>query len=203
SVDPTVKTENIGDDSLEATALGLQNLDRVLDHLVAATTTTGEDFSLLQDAYKAVLTHRRNWFSAVSLNVGGVVENRTLGGRGTESFSRVAKGKQKEAVKFLLSHAFTTPAKLLNPAIVNRFKYTGVADEVMTQQRALLDSLLSQGRIRRLMDSEILMQVQAYTALEMIGDLQDGLWSELKAETPKVDVLRRALQRGYLDILKK
>jgi hypothetical protein len=203
SVDPTVKTENIGDDSLDATMLGLRNLDRVLEHLVAATTTTGEDFSLLQDAYKAVLLHRRNWFNAVALNVGGVVENRTLGGRGTESFTRVAKAKQKDAVRFLTTNALTTPTKLLNPAIVNRFKYTGVADEVMSQQKALLETLLSQARIRRLMDAEILMPDNAYTGLELINDIQDGVWSELKAEAPKVDVCRRALQRTFLDILKK
>jgi Met-zincin/Domain of unknown function (DUF5117) len=203
SVDPTVKTENIGDDSLEATALGLRNVDRVLERLVSATTSPGEDFSLLQDAYKAILTHRRNWFNAVALNVGGVIENRTLGGRGTESFSRVSKAKQKDAVKFLLTHALTTPAKVLNPTIINRFKYAGVADEVMGQQKALLDSLLSQARVRRLMDAEILAADNAYTALELVNDLQDGIWGELKTEAPKVDVCRRALQRAFLDILKK
>jgi Met-zincin/Domain of unknown function (DUF5117)/Domain of unknown function (DUF5118) len=203
SVDPTVKTENVGDDSLEATALGLRNLDRVLDHLVAATTNTGEDFSLLQDVYKAILTHRKNWFNAVALNVGGVVENRTLGGRGTESFTRVAKAKQKDAVRFLLANAMTTPTKVLNPAIVNRFKYLGVADDVIAQQRALLESLLGQKRIRLLMDAEILSPDNAYTALELVNDVQDGLWSELKTESPKVDVCRRALQRAYVEILKK
>jgi hypothetical protein len=203
TVDPTVKTENIGDDSVEATALGLKNLDRVLEHLVSATTATGEDFALLQDAYKSIVTHRRNWFGAVSLYVGGVVENRTLGGHGTESFTRVPKGKQKDAVQFLLANAFTTPTKLLNPAIVNRFKYAGVADDVMKQQRALLESLLAVQRVRRLMDAEILLQDQAYTALELVNDLQQGIWSELKAEAPKTDPCRRTLQRAYLEILKK
>jgi hypothetical protein len=202
AVDPTVKTENIGVDSVEATALGLKNLDRVLDGLVSATTNLGEDFSLLQDAYKAVLTHRRNWFNAVALNVGGVVENRTLGGRGEETFTRVSKDKQQQAVKFLLEHAFCLPDKLVNPAIVNRFQYKGVADDVMSQQRQLLASLLSPSRIRRLMDCEILNHDKAYTVLELFSDVQEGLWKELKAEQPKVDVCRRALQRAYLDILK-
>jgi len=35
----------------------------------------------------------------VALNVGGVVENRTLGGRGDETFTRVPKEKQQAAVK--------------------------------------------------------------------------------------------------------
>ena len=203
TVDPTVKTENIGDDSLEATALGLRNLDRVLDHLVAATTTQGEDFSLLQDAYKSIVMHRRNWFNAVALNVGGVIESRTLGGRGTESFTRVSKAKQKDAVKFLLTNAFVTPTKLLNPAIVNRFKYAGVGEDVMNQQKALLESLLAPARVRRLMDAELLTPENAYTGLELVNDVQDGVWSELKAETPKADVCRRALQRAYLEVMKR
>src|SRR5260221_643602 len=37
SVDPTVKTENIGSDSIKATELGLKNTDRVLEHLIAGT----------------------------------------------------------------------------------------------------------------------------------------------------------------------
>jgi len=205
-VDPTVKTENIGSDSVKATELGLKNLDRVLDHLVAATTSLGEDFSLLEDTYRAILTHRRNWFSAVALYVGGVVENRTLGGRGTESFTRVPKEKQREAVKFLCNNSFSTPTKLLNPAIVNRFKYVGVASEITSQQTALLRSLLGNGRVRRLMDAEVLLADKAYTATELVNDVQDGVWSELAGDTSqnglRIDSLRRNLQRMYLEVLK-
>jgi hypothetical protein len=182
--------------------MGLKNLDRVLEILVAGTTNVGEDFSLLQDTYKAIMKHRGNWFGAVALNVGGVVENRTLGGRGAESFTRVPKEKQQLAVKFLLENAFTTPTKLLDPAIVNRFQYTGVASDVINQQRALLTSLLASNRIRRLMDAEILAGDKAYTTMDLLTDVQEGLFTELNTSQPKIDVCRRALQRAYLDILK-
>lgn len=202
TVDPTVKTENIGSDSIKATELGLKNLDRVLDHLVAGTTNLGEDFTILEDAYKTIMTHRRNWFNGVALNVGGVVEHRTLGGRGSETFTRVPREKQKEAVRFLNEAAFKTPTKLLSPAIVNRFRYTGIANDVSSQQKALLQSLLSSNRIRRLMDEELLLGSQAYTVTDLVTDVQAGIFSELNAENPKIDVLRRGLQRAYLDLLK-
>jgi hypothetical protein len=201
-VDPTVKTENIGNDSVQATALGLKNLDRVLEHLVAGTTSVGEDFSLLEDTYKAIVLHRSMWFGAIARNVGGVVESRTLGGRGTETFSRVPKEKQQEAVKFLIDNAFTTPTKLLNPAIVNRFRFTGVAADISSQQKSVVQNLLSGSRIRRLMDEELLHGDKAYTVTELVNDVQDGIFSEVKASSPKVDVLRRSLQRAYLDHLK-
>lgn len=202
SVDPTVKTENIGDDSIQATALGLKNLDRAVDMLLSATTNLGEDYTLLQDTYKAVLTHRQKWFGAVALLVGGVVEHRTLGGRGEDSFVRVPKEKQKEAVRFLLDHAFTTPKKLLQPQIVNKFKYFAVADDVMAQQRALLESLLSGRRFKLLQDGEIISPEQAYSALEFLQDVQQGIFSELKKPQPVIDPVRRALQRAYLEHLK-
>ncbi|MSU79161.1 MAG: DUF5117 domain-containing protein [Gemmataceae bacterium] len=202
SVDPTVKTENIGDDSVKATELGLKNLDRVLDKLVSATTNIGEDFSLLEDTYKAVLVHRRNWFNAVALNVGGVIEHRTLGQRGKESFVRVSKEKQQEAVKFLLDNALTTPKKLFDPAIVNRIRYTGVMSDVTGAQKTLLQSLLSSSRIRRLMDEELLLGDKAYAVTELVTDIQNGVFSELNQDKPKVDVVRRSLQRAYIEHLK-
>lgn len=202
TVDPTVKTENIGLDSLQATALGLKNLERVLDILIPATTKLGEDFDLLKETYAALMAHRRNWLNAVALNVGGVVESRTLGGRGTESFTRVSKEKQQEAVKFLIEHGFTAPKKLLQPAIVNRIKYVGVADDLMAQQRTLLTSLLSGARFRRMLDAEVLAPDQSYSALQFLSDVQDGVWSELKMTQPAVDAIRRNLQRSYLEHLK-
>lgn len=202
AVDPTVLSENIGNDAVQATALGLKNLDRVLNYLIAATTTKGEDYSLLEEAYQAILAHRRNWFGAVAKRVGGVVENRVLAGRGSETFVRVPKEKQKEAVTFLLNSALTTPTKLLNPAVLSQFRYSGVANDIAAQQKSLLLDLLSVSRLNRLLDAEVLAPDKAYTAMELVADLQAGIWSELKAEHPKVDPLRRGLQRVYVDHLK-
>src|SRR5262249_36095476 len=160
------------------------------------------DFSLLEESYKTILAHRANWFRAVALNVGGVVEHRTLGGRGTESFTRVPQEKQKEAVQFLNENAFKTPTKLFNPINLNRFRYTGVANDIGAMQKGLMQSLLASARIRRLMDDELLQPDRAYTVTELVNDVQDGIFSELKTEKPRIDVLRRGLQRAYLDHLK-
>jgi hypothetical protein len=201
--DPTVKAENIGDDAIEATKLGLKNLDRATDLLVSATERLGEDESLLKEIYQEFVSHRANWFSSVARLIGGVVETRSLGGRGGESFTRVSKEKQQKAIQFLLDNAFTTPKKLLAPAIVNRFKHFGVADEVTSQQRMLLMSLLSSRRFHQLMDAEVLDADKAYTAKEFLTDVQNGVWRELKDGHPEIDACRRALQRAYLEQLKK
>lgn len=202
TVDPTVLTENIGNDPIEATALGFKNLDRVLDHLAAATTTKGEDFSLLEETYKEILGARSRWLNAVVKLVGGVTETRTLGGREGETFARVPKEKQKAAVKFLLENAFTPSTKLLTPSIVNQFKYTGVANDLAAQQRSVLSSLVSAGVMGRLFDGELQLGEKAYSANELLSDVQKGIFSELSAPAPKVEPLRRQLQRSYIDLLR-
>jgi uncharacterized protein DUF4953 len=73
---------------------------------------------------------------------------------------------------------------------------------VTTQQRQLLSSLLSASRLARLFDAEVLSGDKAYTPVELVDDLQAGIFSELKAGEPKVDPIRRQLQRSYIDILK-
>jgi hypothetical protein len=69
-------------------------------------------------------------------------------------------------------------------------------------QKGLMQSLLSGARIRRLMDEELLLNGSSYTVTELVNDVQDGIFSELTASTPKIDMLRRNLQRAYLDHLK-
>ena len=204
AVDPTVLTENIGSDPVAVTALGLKNLDKVLAHLLAATTEKGEDYAVLEDTYKAVMTHQRNWYGAVAKLVGGVVESRTLNGKdGAETFARVPAAKQKEAVKFLMDNAFVTPTKLLDPKVVGRFRYSGLASDVTGMQAGLLRSLLSEERLDRLADAELSDPAGAYTGVALAADVCAGVWGELKSETPKVDPVRRALQREFVEILTK
>ncbi len=202
TADPTVLTENIGNDPVAATALGFKNLDRVLDHLAAATVEKGEDYTLLEDAYKEVIGARGRWLGAVAKQVGGVVETRTLGGRGGETFARVPKEKQQEAIKFLIENAFSPSPKLMSPAIVNQFKYTGVANDLAAQQRTVLSTLISPGVMGRLFDSELQLGDKAYGASEMLSDVQKGIFSELAAPAPKVEPLRRLLQKNYIDLLR-
>jgi hypothetical protein len=202
-VDPTVLTENIGADAVQATALGLKNIDRVLDVLLTATTTKGEDYALLEETYGAILTHERAWYGAVVKRVGGVVEQRSLGGRGELTFQRVPKYQQQEAVRFLLETAFMPPKRLLNPAVIGQFRHSGVANDVLAMQKGLLQNLLTSARMNRLFDAEVLDPVEAYTAVALVNDLQTGLWSELTAEHPKIEPMRRELQRSYVEILKR
>jgi hypothetical protein len=198
-IDPTVKTESIGSDSIEATVLGVKNLDRVFEQLVPGTTKLGEDFMALKDMYEAVLDHWHRWMGAVVKIVGGVVETRTLGGRGGEAFMRVRREEQKRAVQFLLDQAFTPPKVFLKPEIINQIVYFAVDDYWFSRQKTLMETLLSGMRYRLLMDGEMMAPGKAYPLREFLADVQDGLFGELNSSKPKINHHRRRLQRHYLE----
>ena len=72
-----------------------------------------------------------------------------------------------------------------------------------SQQRQLLGTLLSAARLNRMCDAEVLCPADmCYTCVELVNDVQNGVWSELKSDSPKIDPIRRSLQRAYLEILK-
>ncbi|MBL8149539.1 MAG: zinc-dependent metalloprotease, partial [Blastocatellia bacterium] len=202
-VDPMIKTENLGSDPIESTALGLKNMDRVADLLVPAATQPGEDYELLESTYNAMLRIRQGWLGSVVKLVGGVVEERHNGKRGGEQFTRIPKEKQAQAVQFLLEHAFATPKKMVQPAIINRIKYFAVADQIMNQQRNILESLVSGTRLKLLEDAEVVDAKNSYTTMDLISDLQKGLWKELDESSPSVDIYRRNLQRMYIGHIKE
>jgi len=110
----------------------------------------------------------------------------------------VPKAQQARAVKFLVDNAFCTPHALMTPDILDRVEYGGVASRVLRSQTAILSMLLSESKIQRLMDREAAMGAPTYTVSQLVSDVQNGVWSELAATAPKVDICRRNLQRAYL-----
>jgi hypothetical protein len=202
SVDPTVQMEDLGSDPIAATTLGLKNIARAANLLVPAATKYGEDYRLLSETYNALLGQRFTELFHVAKLVGGVVETDYHAGRGDEVFRPVPAARQAQAVRFLVDNAFTAPKSLLMPDILNRIEPAGVADRVLNEQRALLGSLLSENRIKRLVDAQALSSGSAYTVAQLVTEVQNGLWSELAQPHPLIDLYRRNLQRAYLQMLK-
>ncbi len=198
AVDPTVQTEDLGSDPIEATRYGLMNLDRIAKMLVPATTKYGEDYDELGDMYQAIWAQRAREMGHVAKLVGGVVQTNYHAGRGGEVYAPVPAARQAAAVKFLIDNAFTTPKSLILPDILYRVQPSGVQAQVLASQRGLLASLMAPDRIARLQDAAS-VSPNAYTVARLVHDVQNGVWSELTTTAPVIDPYRRNLQRAYLE----
>jgi hypothetical protein len=199
--DPDAISEDMGDDHIEATRLGLRNIERIMAFLIPATTTRGEDYSVLASMYSEVMGQRNLELNHVATYVGGVVRTNYHAGRGGDVYEPVPAAKQREAVAFLVANAFRTPVELLDPKILSLIEPYGQVDRVSSGQQAIIRNLLSESRIRRMVDINVQEGGRSYSVAELSNDLLNGIWSELGAASPMIDTYRRNLQRGYLDIV--
>jgi hypothetical protein len=200
-VDSTQQTEDLGSNAVEATKLGLLNLQRVAGYLVKATSKPGKDYELLSDEYGALLGQWSREMGHVANVVAGVQEINLYYGDANRRFFPNPLEYQQQAVTFLLEHALTTPTNFIGEDIVSRLTAEGTAQRVLGAQEAVLRSLTSGRRIQRLAEIEQTSTNAAYSPAKLFSDLREGLFRELGTKPTDIDLYRRNLQRSYIDML--
>ena len=204
-VDSTQQTEDLGANAVEATKLGLQNLERVAGYLVKATSKAGKDYTLLSTEYDALMGQWSREMGHVVNVVGGVQEINLFYGDAERRFFPNTAEYQQNAVSFLLEKALSTPTNFISDEILARLSAEGAAAKVLGAQTQVLRGLISAQRITRLGQIEQ-NQTQpgakpAYPAAKLFSDLRTGLFRELDAKPAEIDLYRRNLQRAYVDML--
>jgi len=201
-VDPTVNTQVLGSDPIEATDMGLRNIDRVMPMLIPATTDLGRPYYQLSEVYQTLLIKRQKELQSVAKIVGGVEETRYHAGRGTVPFKPVAAERQRKAVKFLLDRGFTRPDALLDPEVLWRISPYGGSDGVQDTNLKLLTQMINRDVFQRMAEAATFPgAVGTYQGDDLLLDLNDGLFRELKDKNPVIDLYRRDLQRSYVILL--
>ncbi len=200
--DPGENTEAVGDsNAVLATGLGLKNLARAMDNLLAATTHEGEDWSDLEQVYGRALGQWSTELNHVAAIIGGSDSQDKHGGQTGVRFTSVPKARQKEAVKFLNEQAFKTPAMFLKPELLRRIEPAGTMARIRAAQLRVLTNVMSAPRFARLVEQEAVDGPAAYTPTEFLADVRQGIFGELSQTRVKIDAYRRNLQRAYLDLV--
>ncbi|MEX1274755.1 MAG: zinc-dependent metalloprotease [Bacteroidota bacterium] len=201
--DPTVQTEDMGDDAVKATQYGLKNINAIAGMLVSATTIPGESYSTLEEIYGQLLAQRNREMGHVASYIGGVIRTQRNAGQEGVLHTPVSHAKQKECMEFLRKEGFRTPTELLRPDILGLIDPRGAVDRVLQGHRMLLNILLNNDRLLRLINAHTLVdaRMRLYTPGEMLSDLKSAVWSELSLSNPGTDVYRRNLQRAYIETM--
>ncbi len=198
-VDPRSQSEDLGDDAVYASTLGLANLKRIVPRLQEWTTEDGGDYDNLSELYDQVVGQWARYLGHVGRQLGGVTIDPKVVGEDGPVYVPVSAERQRAAVRFLVDEGFTTPEWLLDTEILGRIEPAGISDRVQRLQEGAMDRILDPIRLARLAEAEWLDE-EAYPAAELMDDLQDGLFSEL-ASGGAIDPARRSLQRAYVDRL--
>lgn len=201
-LDYTAQTEDLGNDAVEATRLGMKNLKRVMGYIVKGTTNKNDNYDELENMYSAVLAQYAREVGHVANMVGGVeIHNKVYGMKG-DVYTPLAVSRQKQAVKFLVDNCFTIPRFLLKKDVIDRVGMHSLVKTVAPVQRQVLESLLSSYRADLIGDIETAGH-DTYPVVSLISDLKNGIFSEIAAPGAKIGKLRRNLQQLFIGLLGK
>jgi hypothetical protein len=200
--DPRSQREDLSDNSVKASEYGIKNLKYILNNLQSWTKEPNEINESLNEMYGQLVGQFRRYVGHVTTNIGGVHETFRTAEEGGAIYEPVAKSTQKTAVNFLQTQVFETPKWLINKDIWNRVSNPGeTADPVSGAMEGSLNTLLSNDRLIRMqVNVERFGADKAYSAVELLNDVQAGVFSELTSKKA-IDMYRRGLQKAYVERL--
>ena len=212
AVDPRAQNEDLGDDPVRSSELGIANLKRIVPEIIKWTTTgeKGQSYEEASRLYYAVITQWNNYLYHVMANIGGIYIENTTVGDGVKTYTYVEKGKQAASLDFLLKEVLCYPRWLFDTEISDytfllRKNPTGVIEYAPNQilkntQGYIFWDLLSNERLMRMLENELKNGKKAFTVVEMMDKMHNSIFATtIKGGTP--DVMERNLQKGFLDAL--
>ena len=193
--------EAVGDaDPVKSTGLGFKNLRRVVTYISAAATQPGEDNDDLRELYDRTVLQWSTEAGHVATVVGGDAVQYKSGSQPGSVYTPLSKARQQEAMRFLNENVFQTPTYLIQPSIGRRIEAGGMITRITNAQARVLTGLLNDQRLNRLLENEALAtnKQETYSLASMLGDLKQGVWTELDQSRVVIDPYRRTLQNQYL-----
>ncbi len=197
-LDPSAQTEDLGDNSMLASAYGIKNLKRILPKLIEWTEEDGKDFQDLEELYGQVFGQFNRYMGHVIANVGGVYEMYQTYDEDKAIYTPVDKERQRSAMLFLNEQLFETPTWLIDKEILGRIGPDGGTSRISRAQNRALNILLFNDRLTRIIDNEVINGKDAYGIEIFFADLQSGIFGNNMSST---DTYKRNLQRMYVDKL--
>ena len=197
---------------------------QLLDHFVKK----GQSWAKARYGYQLTLSLQSRALSMMGNWIGGSFVNRDKKGDPGDRYpiTPVPAKRQREALEFMLANAFKDEAFGLNTDLLRRMggdrwidhlsssmkdSAWPVHEKVMGIQASTLTMILNPTALGRVYDNEFLVQADkdAITLPEILGKLDDAIWTELKAPAkgehtarkPLISSLRRNLQREHLERL--
>ncbi|MBI2284766.1 MAG: zinc-dependent metalloprotease [Bacteroidetes bacterium] len=199
--DPRSQSEDLSDNAVVASDYGVKNLQRILVKLPEWTKEDADLNDNIEEMYGQLLGQFRRYVGHVSRNIGGVYETFKTAEQDEPVYEITPKTMQRDALGFLNRQLFQTPKWLIDKKILDKINPPGTVDPIASAQESALAGILSGDRLNRMQYCvERFGADKAYSALDMLGELQADLFSELRSNKT-IDGYRRMLQKSYVDKL--
>lgn len=198
SFNPYSQTEDISNDAVKASTYAIKNLKIVAENLPKWTSDITNNYEDLEELHGELLSVWSRYIGHVVTYVGGVDEIEKKPSQSGAVYSIIPKEKQKEAVNWLVSNAFSNQNWLIEPAILNKIEFDGYNQKLLSYQTRHLYNLVSIERLGRLLDAEF-VDAKNYKALDLLIDVRKGIWTNNTAN--KIFITERNIQKAHLERL--
>ncbi|MEM6769049.1 MAG: zinc-dependent metalloprotease [Bacteroidota bacterium] len=194
--DPSAQTEDLSDDAVMASNLGIKNLQRIVPNIVEWMSEEGKYFDNVEEVYDNVIGQLRRYTGHVASNVGGVYEWQRTADEGKPVYEVVSAERQRAAVDFVNKQVFTMPKWLLDQDIMTRISPSGVNDKIGRLQVGALRTLMSTSRLNRLAEQKSLND-KAYGLMDLMDQTRAGIFTNANTNS----TIGRGLQMAYVEAL--
>lgn len=193
-IDPSAQTEDIGDNAIYASELGLKNLKRIVPKLESFAYKNATNYDELEELYTQVVNQLNRYCGHVAANIAGVYEyNKSMDQEGA-IYIAVPAQRQRDALNFFLNNIFDTPEWLLNDNIASKLSKATLNSKVQSMQLRILNRILAWNRLNRMTQYQ---EESGYTVEELFSDLAINLFTKTKP-----DLFERNIQAGLINAFK-
>ena len=210
ALDPRINLFDLGDNPLAYAQRRVTLSKELWQRVQERGVQPGDDSQRLRRSLQSGLSQMGRMPPIVAKYVGGMYTERDIQGTGKSGFRPVEPAVQRQALAFLNEQIFATDSFRFKPEFLASLtpdyvewqrSFISIPQTVLALQTQTLDSLLSPGTARRLLEQPLyLAEVERRNALslnEVYSTVQGSVWSELKTGKD-IDPMRRNLQREHL-----
>ena len=201
--DPRAQSEDLGDNAVKAAEYGMKNLKIVMANLLKWTREDRDMYDNTSAMYDNVM----DWWLILARHaytqLGGVREDLKTVEQPGDVYTAVSKETQKQAIAFLQKEVFQTPGWLLDPNVLNKFDKPAKREKVQRFQEEALYQVTKTERLYRIYTETMRYgSANVYTIDELLTDVDNAIWSELKSTQPVINADKRALQKKWVENLR-
>lgn len=194
--DPRSQSEDLGDNQMQANALGMKNLQRVMQNIEKWTAQPDDQYKDLSGIHSAVLSQYQRYTGHVQRYLGGRISNNAPGVKRNDYVSHQL---QKEAVQWLGQYVLEAPLWLYPASIVEKLGID-YAGDIANRQQNVISALLSPSLIINLHNAE-LRATEPYPVEEYFNDVFGMVWKPLTDSNEEQNDFRRQQQRTYIECI--
>lgn len=195
-LDPRSLTEDLGDDVVEASAYGIENLKYIMDHLNEWVGNEDTDYTYRERIRNGIIIQYVRYLNHLYANVGGIYLNKKYVGDSRPHYRSVPGQKQQEAFLMLLDEVKQSDW-LENEAVVKNLPLTGNPATII--RREMIQAILAAPEKVNLSALKS-REEEPYSPEEVMEDIYTSVW-ENPVQKATLTEAEREFQKAYVQAL--